>query len=57
VPSVVINVPINMKVLRRPDSLSLFEIVDLRKKWAIGHAARTGFGLVALLALFAASAR
>jgi uncharacterized membrane protein len=57
VPSVVINVPINMKVLRRPDSLSVSEIVDLRKKWATGHAARTGFGLVALLALFAAGVR
>jgi Domain of unknown function (DUF1772) len=57
VPSVVINVPINMKVLRRPDSLSVSEIVDQRKKWAIGHAARTGFALVALLALFAARSR
>jgi uncharacterized membrane protein len=57
VPSVVINVPINMNVLRRSDSLSVSEIVDLRTKWATGHAVRTGFGLVALLALFAAGAR
>jgi hypothetical protein len=56
VPSVVIDVPINMKVSRRPDSLAVSETVDLRRKWAIGHAVRTGFGLVALLALFAARA-
>jgi hypothetical protein len=52
--SLTINVPINMTVLRRPGSLAISEIVDLRKKWAVAHWARTVCALIALLALIAA---
>jgi hypothetical protein len=52
--SMATNVPINARVLRLQSSLSVAEIVHLRKKWAVFHWARTAVSLVALFALLGA---